>query len=107
MTNSEAEAVQVALVSGALWNSPFKAELSAADNIIRNLSTTRYDAEIAPGETKDLPYSFVLDMQPVDNVQLFLMALVSTPEGELFQVAAFNGTASVVEAPVSFFDPQM
>lgn len=45
-------------------------------------------------------------MQPQDVV-LSLMAVVTDSKGNVFQLAAHDGTAVIVEAPISFFDPQM
>jgi hypothetical protein len=75
-------------------------------SVLHNLTAAQYNIEIEAGEKKELPYSFALDMQPQD-VRVLLMAVVTNAKGNIFQVEAFNGTASIVEPPVSFFDPQM
>lgn len=45
-------------------------------------------------------------MQPED-LRLQLVAVVADSKGTVYQMQAYNETISVVEAPTSFFDPQM
>ena len=45
-------------------------------------------------------------MHPTD-VRLNLVAILFDDKQNLYTVTAFNETVSVVEAPTSFFDPQM
>lgn len=107
ITNNEDGPIQVAVVGGMLMTAqqlPVDAPAHAA--ILRNLSAVTYDIAIPAGEKQVLPYNFALDMNPQD-VKLQLLAVVSNPEGQIFQVEAHSGAASIVEAPTSFLDPQM
>jgi hypothetical protein len=72
---------------------------------VRNLTTSRYELDIPAGEKASLTYNFVTDLNPQD-LNLNLIAVVSS-KGAVYQLQAFNGTVSVVEAATSLFDPQM
>jgi len=74
--------------------------------IIRNLTAVQYQAVIPPGEKQSLPFSFVLDMQPQD-VRLHLVGVVMSGDNKIFSVGVHDEVVSIVEAPTSFFDPQM
>lgn len=73
---------------------------------MRNLTAVQYSLQIESGETKSIPYSFALDMMPQD-VRLRLLAVFTNEKGDIFQVPAYDGETSIVEAPTSFLDPQM
>lgn len=105
--NREGAPIKVAYLAGALVGTqPLPADAPAYQAIVRNLTAVQYNLEIAAGEAKALPFSFMLDMQPQD-VRLQLVAVVADPKGNIVQLPAHNGTASIVEAPTSFFDPQI
>jgi hypothetical protein len=70
------------------------------------LTAVQYNIEVPAGEKKELPFSFAQDMQPQD-VRIELSALVTDSTGNLHEVLVHNGSASIVEAPTSFLDPQM
>lgn len=74
--------------------------------IIRNLTSTKYGVDIPAGGQKSLSYSFTTDMNPQD-LRLQIVAIIQSQEGLVYQLQAYNGTVSVVEAPISIFDPQM
>ncbi|KAH8821848.1 signal sequence receptor alpha chain [Xylogone sp. PMI_703] len=106
-TNNEDEPVTLAFVAGALSSlNPLPDGAHPSTAVIRNLTNLRYDIEIGPGENQVVPYSFTTDLNPQD-LRLNLVALVATPAGAIYQLSAYNGTVSVVEAPTSFFDPQI
>ena len=66
----------------------------------------RANLEIGPGDTRSLEYIINTELHPQD-LRLMLGAVVEHPEGQFSQVTAFNGTVSIVDAPISMFDPQM
>ncbi|KAK2029398.1 signal sequence receptor alpha chain [Colletotrichum zoysiae] len=107
-TNNEDAPIQVAMVGGTLSSIKELADddASPSDNVIRNLTAARYDLTIEAGDKKAVPYSFALDANPQD-VLLQLIAVVSNAKGDVFQVQAYNSTASIVEPPTSIFDPQI
>ncbi|KAM5342691.1 hypothetical protein ACJ41O_013657 [Fusarium nematophilum] len=107
IANRDAGSIQVAFVGGALASTKELPESAPAyESIIRNLTAVPYNLEIPAGEKKELPFSFALDMQPQD-VLLQLIAVISDSKGNIYTVQAHNATASIVEAPTSFLDPQI
>lgn len=109
VTNQEEGDIRVVAIGGTL-DVP-GAPAPTADEphwkfIVANLTSTPYQMTISPGDTAQLPYSFVLDMNPRD-VSLNILAVVANSQNNIFQVQAYNGTASIVEAPISIFDPQI
>ncbi|KAK1984336.1 signal sequence receptor alpha chain [Colletotrichum cereale] len=106
-TNNEDAPIQVAMVGGTLSSTnELDEDALPSDNVIRNLTAARYDLTIEAGDKKAVPYSFALDANPQD-VLLQLIAVVSNAKGDVFQIQAYNSTASIVEPPTSIFDPQM
>lgn len=107
ITNKEDGPIQLAFLAGVLATAKDLPEGTPAyQGIIRNLTAVQYNSPIEAGETKSFPYSFALDMQPQD-VKLQLAAVITNANGNLYQVEAHDGTASIVEAPTSLLDPQM
>jgi hypothetical protein len=107
VANRESTPFTLAFLTGALHSTKeLPADAPAYQGILRNLSATQYNLEVPAGETKEIPYSFSQDMQPQD-VQINLMAVVTNAQGNIFSLPVFNGTAAIVEAPTSFFDPQI
>lgn len=102
ITNDEPEAVNVNFIGGNLWSNVF----AGGPQIIRNLTTTRYNVEIPAGQTDSISYNFATDLHPQD-LRLNLAAVISDSEGTPYTLQAFNETVSVVEADTSIFDPQM
>lgn len=107
VTNHEDTPIQVAFVGGMLSTTlPLPPGTPITSSIVRNLTAARFDLLVQAGEKKEVPYSFVLDMHPQD-VRLQLIAVIANSKGQMFQMQAYNQTASIVEPPASFFDPQM
>jgi hypothetical protein len=103
-SNGEDAPVKVAFVGGALSTLGLGPE--GPSKVIRNLTITRYNAEIPPGEKESLTYSFSTELHPQD-LRLSLSAVLSDSKGAFYTVQAFNETVGIVEAPTSIFDPQM
>ncbi|RMX80649.1 hypothetical protein D0867_16308 [Hortaea werneckii] len=74
--------------------------------VLRNLTTQRYGVQIPAGEKETLTYAFVNEMHPQD-LRLSIAAVLQNQEGNVFTKMVYNETVSVVEAPMSFFDPQI
>ncbi|KAL7925273.1 hypothetical protein ACQKWADRAFT_283514 [Trichoderma austrokoningii] len=107
VTNHEDGPIQFLFANGALWTPEALADdVPAYKGIVRNLTVVQYSLDIEAGETKSFPYSFVLDMNPQD-VRLRLLAVFTNAKGTVFQVPAYEGSTSIVEAPTSFLDPQI
>ena len=101
--NNEKSPVTIAIVGGNLHTTK---PLTGGSSILRNITSTRFDVTIPASEKKTLTYSFTNDLHPQD-LRLTLWAIVTSATHEAYQINAFNGTISVVEAATSFFDPQM
>jgi hypothetical protein len=107
ITNHEDEPITFAFMGGQLFTTKdLGPDAPIHASVLRNLSTVRYEAAIPAGEKSSLPYSFALDMQPQD-VRLQLVGVVTDAKSNIFQVEVYNDIVSIVEAPTSFFDPQM
>jgi hypothetical protein len=107
VTNHEENPIQVAFVGGMLSTLMELAPgAPLTSGVLRNLTAVKYDLSVEAGEKKEIPYSFILDMMPQD-VRLQLIAVIANSRGQMFQVQAYNQTASIVEPPTSFLDPQM
>jgi hypothetical protein len=109
LVNDEDAPVRVRLVGGSLW--PLDVvDIAAGENsgrAVRNLTVVPLDALVAAkGGNLTVPYGFGVDMMPRD-LRLLLAAIVADEKGVQYQIEAFNGTVSVVDAPISMFDPQM
>ena len=107
ITNNEAEPITVSIVGGALSSlQELPAGALPYTAIVRNLTSSKVGVEIPAGAQESVPYKFTLDMHPKD-LKLQLVAVVTDSNGAVYQVQAYNEKVSVVEPPVSFFNPQM
>ncbi|MCJ1453870.1 hypothetical protein MMC28_004219 [Mycoblastus sanguinarius] len=102
-TNEEPEPVSVVFIGGSLWTSAFTGQ---GPQIVRNLTTTRYNVEIPAGQSDSISYSFATDLHPQD-LKLNLAAVITDSEGSPYTLQAFNETVSIVEPDTSIFDPQI
>ena len=100
--NEDTEAITVAYVSASLWTQENAAQESRN---IRNLTASKYNVQIPPGEKESLTYSFTTELHP-QNLKLKITASVMSDNG-IFAIQAFDETITVVEAPTSILDPQM
>ncbi|KKA28354.1 hypothetical protein TD95_000199 [Thielaviopsis punctulata] len=100
LENLADEALELAFVGGRLTDT------HKHDDIVLNLTATQFGEVIGAGETKAVDFSFALDMNPRD-VQLNLIAVIGDTAGRVYQIVAYNSTASIVEPPVSLLDPQI
>ena len=101
--NKEPEPISVAFIGGSLWTPNLGAQ---GLQIIRNLTTTKYNVEIPAGQQESLSYSFATNLHPQD-LYLNLMSVLENSQGAYYTLQVFNETVSVVEPDTSVFDPQM
>ncbi|KAF2239046.1 hypothetical protein EV356DRAFT_563702 [Viridothelium virens] len=101
--NSEPTPITVAFIGGSLWTPTMSPQ---GQQLVRNLTTIRYNVEIPAGEKETLTYSFATEMHPQD-LTLSLVSVLGNNEGMFYTMQAFNETVSIVEAPTSIFDPQI
>jgi hypothetical protein len=108
LLNEEEAPVRVRLVGGSLWPLDIIDIGGANSNrAVRNLTVVPMDTPVAgSGGNLTLPYTFGVDLMPAD-LRLLLAAIVADEKGQQYQIEVFNGTVSVVDAPISMFDPQM
>ncbi|KAJ5811603.1 hypothetical protein N7474_007904 [Penicillium riverlandense] len=99
-SNDEPNPVTLNFLGGSLWS------LDETSTVVRNLTATRYSAEIPAGEKETVSYDFATEMHPQD-IRLSIAAILADHEGNFFTVSAYNGTVSVVEPETSIFDPQI
>ena len=103
--NNEVESISVAFVGGSLWAPDSRTDGATSVNV-RNLTSTRYNVKIPAGEADSISYSFATELHPQD-LRLNLIAVLTSPEGGVYTVNAYNETVSVVEPDASLFDPQL
>jgi len=101
--NTEPESVIVRMVGGSLWS--LDAPGQQPPHIVKNLTTVPYNVEVPSGTNQSLTFNFATELHPQD-MRLLLAAVVDRA-GNAFQLPAFNGTVTIVEAPISIFDPQI
>jgi hypothetical protein len=95
--------VKVVFIGGSLWAAGIGTQ---APQLVRNLTTTRYNVEVPAGQKESISYSFMTELLPQD-LKLNLGAVVTDAKGTAYTLQAFNETVSIVEPDTSLFDPQM
>jgi hypothetical protein len=105
ITNNEDVSVTPLVAVASLLSPKDTPGAPATPVVLRNLTAARFGNEIPPKGKEVLTYAFSTIMQPKD-VTLDLKVLVQRGQ-RVFTVNAYNEGVSVVEAPVSIFDPQM
>lgn len=106
VSNHETQPITVALIGGSLITPVGVPGAPDPPQVVRNLTAARVGVQIPAGEAETVPYSFATELHPQD-LTLNLVALLQNSEGAVFTKQVFNETVSVVEAPMSIFDPQM
>ncbi|KAF1847002.1 uncharacterized protein K460DRAFT_363115 [Cucurbitaria berberidis CBS 394.84] len=101
ITNDEPTPIGVIIVGGSLIQ-----EVSGQSQIVRNLTNQRYSIEIPAGQEETVPYTFSTELHP-QNLRLQLVTVLKDAKGAFYTVPVYNETVSIVEAPTSFFDPQI
>ncbi|KAK4546413.1 hypothetical protein LTR36_002090 [Oleoguttula mirabilis] len=106
VSNNEPAAITVLIVGGSLTTPIDVPGAPDPPVVVRNLTAQKYGVSIPAGEKETLTYSFATELHPQD-LRLSLVAVLQNTEGNVFTKMVYNETVSVVEAPLSFFDPQI
>ncbi|KAI4122251.1 MAG: hypothetical protein LQ338_005924 [Usnochroma carphineum] len=106
ISNDEPSPISVVFIGGSLWTVPDLPTSPPTPQIVRNLTTTRYDVQIPAGEKESVEYRFTTELHP-QEFKLNLAVVVTDDEGTPYTLPAFNETVAVVEPDTSIFDPQM
>ena len=101
VTNNEPTPVGVTIVGGSLIQ-----EVNGQSQIVKNLTAHKYSIQIPAGAEETVPYTFTTELHP-QNLRLQLVTVLRDSKNALYTVPIYNETVTVVEAPTSFFDPQM
>ncbi|KAK5143295.1 Increased recombination centers protein 22 [Rachicladosporium monterosium] len=104
--NHETEPISVLLVGGSLTTPIDTPGAPDPPVVLRNLTAQKYGVQIPAGESETLTYSFATEFHPQD-LRLSIAAVLQDGKGTVFTKMVYNETVSVVEAPLSFFDPQI
>nr|POF14387.1 hypothetical protein CFP56_76494 [Quercus suber] len=106
VANKEAEPISLLLVGGSLMTPSDQPGAPDPPQILKNLTATKFSLSIPAGQKESINYAFTTDMHP-QNLKLNLIAMLQDSKGTVYTKPIFNETVSIVEAPVSIFDPQM
>jgi len=106
VSNNEPVPISVLIVGGSLTTPIDTPGAPDPPVVLRNLTAQKYAMQIPAGESETLTYAFATEMHPQD-LRLSIATVLQNQEGAVFTKLAYNETVSVVEAPLSFFDPQM
>ncbi|RMZ71153.1 signal sequence receptor alpha chain [Pyrenophora seminiperda CCB06] len=101
VVNNEPTPISVAVVRGSLSQ-----EIAGEMQVVRNLTAKRYSIQIPAGSNETVPYHFTTELHPQD-LRLQLVTILKDSKNSLYTVPVYNETVSIVEAPTSFFDPQI
>ncbi|KAI8932098.1 hypothetical protein NX059_010983 [Plenodomus lindquistii] len=101
ISNNEAAPIDVSIVGGSLIH-----EAAGQSQIVRNLTAQKYSISIPAGAQETVPYTFSTELHPQD-LRLQLITVLKDSKNALYTVPVYNETVSIVEAPTSFFDPQI
>ncbi|KAK3680037.1 Increased recombination centers protein 22 [Recurvomyces mirabilis] len=106
VSNNEPVPISVLIVGGSLTTPIDTPGAPDPPVVLRNLTAQKYAIQIPAGESETLTYAFATEMHPQD-LRLSIATVLQNQEGAVFTKLAYNETVSVVEAPMSFFDPQI
>lgn len=106
ITNHEPQPISLQFILGSLLTPAGAPGAPDPPVVVRNLTQSRYGVQIPAGASESITYSFATELHPQD-LTLALMAILQSSEGGIYSNMLFNETVSIVEAPVSLFDPQM
>lgn len=106
ISNHEPAPVSLQIIGGSLTTPLDTPGAPDPPQVLRNLTAQRYGVLIPAGEKESVTYTFATEFHPQD-LRLNLAAVLQDGEGNVFTKMVYNETVSVVEAPMSIFDPQM
>ena len=105
ITNNEDSEINVLIATAGLFTPLDTPGMPDPPQNLRNLTGAKFGTVIPAKSKETLTYAFATVMQPQD-LTLQIQTVIARAQ-QMYTLTIFRENVSIVEAPVSFFDPQM